>query len=373
MNNGVYPIKQRKGVPLMNQKGHRPFVHDTVLMALLAAFSLIMILYCAGEAWASIDHSSRQPAAPVGVIEKTREEEKHKEALEYYKMGEHYSKLGKVNEAIDEYRKALNLDPNLAEAHLNLGWSYALRKKDYDLALQETLEAIRLKPEFTIAYRNLWWIYRLQKNYDKALETLKKILSLEPDNPINYLNLGEAYIIDTKDIPRAITILRQGLDRDPNNFHILRKLGKAYEFDAQYDRALGQYEKALERNPSDPYTYLFMAVTLGKAGKASEIPPLMKKAIASIAEKLAMPVRWDLSLLKFYAGNISEEDLFAQGKLNPIHRCQALYYAGLKRIWEGNTSKGIEYLTECRSMGIDALAEYEYSRTELSLLKAKIP
>ena len=348
-----------------------PLANSTPLLAFLATASLIMVLCFARGAWASIDYSTRQPAAPVDAIARAQEEERQKEALELYKMGEHYSKLGKVDEAIEEYRKALNLDPNLAEAHLNLGWSYALRKRDYDLARQETLEAIRLKPQLTVAYRNLWWIYRLQKNYEKALETLKKILSLEPDNPINYLNLGEAYLIDTKEISRAIKILAQGLDRDPNNFHILRKLGKAYEFDAQYDRALAQYKKALVLRSTDPYTYLFMAVTLGKAGRASEIAPLMKKAMTSISEKLSMPARWDLSLLKFYAGDISEEDLFAQGKLNPIHRCQALYYAGLKRIWAGNTPKGIEYLTECRSMGIDALAEYEYSNTELLLLKDK--
>jgi len=342
-------------------------------MSLLAVPSLIMFLCLIRGVSASIDYLPKQPATPVDAIARTHEEEQRKEALELYKMGEHYSKLGKVDEAIEQYHKALTLDPNLSEAHLNLGWSYALKRRDYDLALQETLAAIRLKPEFTTAYRNLWWIYRLQKNYDKALETLKKIISIEPENPINYLNLGEAYLIDTKDISLAIQSLSKGLDRDPNDFHILRKLGKAYEFDKQYGRALAQYEKALTINSSDPYTYLFMAVTLGKAGRGSEIPPIMKKAIASIKEKLSIPARWDLTLLQFYAGDITEETLFAQGKLNPIHRCQALYYAGLKRIWEGNTPKGIEYLTECRSMGIDALSEYEYARTELSVLNTKTP
>jgi tetratricopeptide (TPR) repeat protein len=309
----------------------------------------------------------QSPEAP-DIIASQAAEEKRKEALEIYKLGERYSNQGRWDEAIKQYRKALNLDPDLAEAHLNLGWSYVMKRRDYDLALQETLEAIRLKPDLFLGYRNLWWIYRLQKRFDKALETLKKAIQLEPDNAINYLNLGDAYVNDVRDLHLAVQSYKKGLELDPNNFYIHRKLAKAYEFEKKYDLAIAEYNKAIKLMPADPYTFLFLAVTLGKAGKQKEIPPLMKRALQSVSENLRVSSRWDLDLLKFYAGDMSEEDLFSIAELKSINKCQALYYSGLKHIWEGKKSKGIKMLLECRSMGIDSLSEYEYSKTELFLL-----
>lgn len=310
----------------------------------------------------------QSPEAPDALASQTAEE-KRKDALEIYKLGEKYSNQGKLDKAIKQYRKALNLDPDLAEAHLNLGWSYALKRCEYDLALQETLEAIRLKPDLYLGYRNLWWIYRLQKKYDKALETLKKAIQLEPDNAINYLNLGDAYVNDVRDFHLAVQSYKKGLELDPNNFYIHRNLGKVYELESKYDLAIGEHNKAIKIMPKDPYNYIFLAVTLGKAGKQEEIPPLMNHALKYISENSGIPSsRWDINLLKFYAGDMSEEDIFSLAKLKSIHKCQALFYLGLKHIWEGKKSKGIEMLSECRSMGIDSLSEYEYSKTELFLL-----
>ena len=335
---------------------------------LIFNLDLILNLSSLPLAFASVEETTVQSPGASDIFASQELEEKRKEALKIYELGEKYSKQGKMDEAIKQYRKALNLDPDLAEAHLNLGWSYALKKKDYDLALQETLEAIRLKPNLIVGYRNLWWIYRLQKKYDKALETLKKVIQLEPDNAINYLNLGDTYVNDIINFRLAVQSYQKGLKLDPNNIYIHRKIGKAYEFEKKYDLAIAEYNKAIKLKPTDPYTYLFLAVTLGKADKQREIPPLMNQALKTISEILPVTSRWDFKLLKFFAGEISEKDLLSMGELNPIHKCQSLYYSGLKRIWEGKKSKGIEFLSECRSMGIDSLSEYEYSKTELYLL-----
>ncbi|MGA1790886.1 MAG: tetratricopeptide repeat protein [bacterium] len=348
---------------------------SSAFVILFSTFGLFLLLSFKGDpyALASVKKPDTHPQSPSDLIGKEEKEDRMERALEFYKLGEQYSQKGKVNEAIEEYRKALRMDPNFAEAHLNLGWSYALKKNDYGIALQETLEAIRLKPDLKVAYRNLWWIYRLQKNYEKALDTLKKIVQLEPDNAINYLNLGDAYVSDTRDFKLAVQSYKKGLDLDPNNIYIHRKLGKVYEFEKRYDLAIEEYKKAAQLRPMDPYTFLFWAVSLGKAGRQMEIPPIMKNAVKTISEGLSTSDRWDIDLLKYFAGEISESNLFAKARDFPIHRCQALYYSGLKHAWEGEKSKGIEFLTECQSMDIDALSEYEYSRTELYLLNKSKP
>jgi arylsulfatase A-like enzyme/Tfp pilus assembly protein PilF len=62
-------------------------------------------------------------------------------------LGIAYSRTSRQQKAIESYRKALQTDPQLAEAHLNLGYAYeALHKSS--LAAQEYQEACRLRTEF---------------------------------------------------------------------------------------------------------------------------------------------------------------------------------------------------------------------------------
>src|SRR5438552_12794381 len=61
---------------------------------------------------------------------------------------------GWLDEAIKEFEKAINLDPESAHAHDNLATVYA-EKKWYREALQEYLTAIRLDPESATGHYNL--------------------------------------------------------------------------------------------------------------------------------------------------------------------------------------------------------------------------
>jgi arylsulfatase A-like enzyme/Flp pilus assembly protein TadD len=62
-------------------------------------------------------------------------------------LGIAYSRIGREHKAIENYQRALKIDPGLAEAHLNLGYAYeGLHKAK--LAQQEYQEACRLRTEF---------------------------------------------------------------------------------------------------------------------------------------------------------------------------------------------------------------------------------
>ncbi|MDD5654007.1 MAG: tetratricopeptide repeat protein, partial [Candidatus Omnitrophica bacterium] len=67
-------------------------------------------------------------------------------ALSHYIMGTMYDKLGDLNQAIEEYRKALKSDDSNAIIHLNLAASY-IKNNELDKAIEELKVTVGLDPE----------------------------------------------------------------------------------------------------------------------------------------------------------------------------------------------------------------------------------
>ncbi len=72
----------------------------------------------------------------------------------YYNLANVLLKAGRVDEAIQNYRNAIHLDPNRFEAHYNLANTLS-RQGKLDEAIAQYAEVVRLKPDFADAYNNL--------------------------------------------------------------------------------------------------------------------------------------------------------------------------------------------------------------------------
>jgi TolB-like protein/Tfp pilus assembly protein PilF len=83
--------------------------------------------------------------------------------------------------------KALELDPDLAEAHLSLGIAL-LGSFDWANARSEINRALELNPNLALAYDSSAWLSTIFGRFDEAIEKEKKALELDPLNP--FLNLG---------------------------------------------------------------------------------------------------------------------------------------------------------------------------------------
>ena len=131
--------------------------------------------------------------------EPSEEQKKRQEALALFQSGVSLAQADKLEEALDAFRKAVELKPDLAEAHINLGL-LLYRQGKADEAEKALLKALELKPEEPKTKEALADIYfekakellQLDKT-DEALEKLKLSSGFNPNYPFTNYLLGYAY------------------------------------------------------------------------------------------------------------------------------------------------------------------------------------
>ncbi len=99
--------------------------------------------------------------------------------------------LGNFAQAAEEAQKAIELNPNDAEAWENLG--RANPKGDPNWAIEKFTRALELDPRLFSAHYGLGEIYLDQKNYGKAIEHYQEALKIIPSSLDAHINLGKAY------------------------------------------------------------------------------------------------------------------------------------------------------------------------------------
>jgi serine/threonine protein kinase/Flp pilus assembly protein TadD len=149
-----------------------------------------------------------------------------------------------LNEAEAASRKALELDPELAEAHAACGLAFAL-KQNFDQAQQEFEAAIRLDPKLYEAYYFYARTSFQRGELAKATELYEQAAKLNPDDY------------------QAVSLL----------VAIYHGLGRAAEAEAAQRRALHLTERHIDSHPDDPralYLGAGMLARMGDHGKSFE-------------------------------------------------------------------------------------------------------
>jgi Flp pilus assembly protein TadD len=154
-------------------------------------------------------------------------------------LGNTLRRRGRTGEAIAACRRALAIQPNHAQAHNHLG--AALTQSDPDEAVAHLSRAVALQPAFAEAHSNLGAALLQKGMPDEAVAACRRAVSLQPQNPEAHLNLGNAWAA-TASIDQAALCFRQALALSPTLALAHWSLGVMLLLQGDFQNGWAEYE-----------------------------------------------------------------------------------------------------------------------------------
>lgn len=185
--------------------------------------------------------------------------------------------LGKTDAAKTNFRKAIALDPNYAEAHNNFA-RFLLELGETEEALQEAKTAIRLLPGLALAHHNLGAIHARRDEIPEAVKRFKKANELRPNSPETLRMLGNV-LTKAKQYVEAEKVLQSSVDLENRNVDAWILLGQAQSSNAKDAEARKSFLKALEIAPDSPVANNRMALFLQTMGEFDEAEKYFRRSI----------------------------------------------------------------------------------------------
>ena len=142
----------------------------------------------------------------------------------------------KYKEAADSFKRALQLDPKLTVARINLGIAL-FNLPDLPGAQREEQAAIALTPDTAQPHYIIGLIAKTQNRQEEAIAAFQRVLKIDPNDVGTNVNLGQLFM-QQKKFSEALAVLRKALAVEPYNATALYNLGTALIRSG--DRAEGQ-------------------------------------------------------------------------------------------------------------------------------------
>lgn len=163
--------------------------------------------------------------------------------------GDKLYQKGKIDEAIEEFGKALLIDPSNINVHNSLGVCYGVLGI-YKKAFEEFKTAIRLDNNEIMAIYNAGLINLFMGNKDNALKFFLVAGRLGEDVFEVAFQTGRLYL-EMEKLSDAKNFLEKAATLRPSSGSVFRYLGECYTALKMKDQAILAYKKAIKLNPYD--------------------------------------------------------------------------------------------------------------------------
>jgi protein O-GlcNAc transferase len=167
---------------------------------------------------------------------------------------------GDLHQAEHFCKLVLKKQPNNAEVLSFLGIIY-VQLKNYDLAIQYIKKSLHFNPGNADAYLALGIVMQQKGLADEAITYYQKTISLNPSNSEAYNSLGNVFK-EKGFIDDAMNTYRKAIQIRPDFDEAYANLGNVLNFKAQYDEAIACFQKTIQLNPHHVQAYYGLITAL---------------------------------------------------------------------------------------------------------------
>ncbi|MGH9373008.1 MAG: tetratricopeptide repeat protein [Vicinamibacterales bacterium] len=175
-----------------------------------------------------------------------------------------------------EFREAIRLRPDFAEAHNNLGL-VLIQAGDDQAGIATLREAVRLRPDYADAHANLGAALT-PTAADEAIVELDKAVALAPMSVNALFNRAVAYGASARHgVAKEIEQLRTVIELAPTFARARLALGKALLRDGKPADAIAELEEGARLEPNSGEAHYQLGLALARAGRKEEAAAALRK------------------------------------------------------------------------------------------------
>jgi tetratricopeptide (TPR) repeat protein len=197
--------------------------------------------------------------------------------MAHYNLGILLKNQGRIEEAMEQYHKTIQINPNHYEALNNLGNVLAAKGR-LDEAIENYRQAIQINPNYREALNNLGNVLAAKGRFDEAIENYRKAIRINPNYAEALNNLGVT-LATRGQFDEAIENYRKAIRINPNYAEALDNLGVVLATKGRLDEAIENYRQSIQVNSNRPETFFHLGATLGQLGRTREAVAQYREAL----------------------------------------------------------------------------------------------
>ena len=257
----------------------------------LPRLAFALLLTCPDGTLVAQKAAGGQAGEPKSAAAEQSSAKRRAEAYYHFSLARNYEESGNFLNAVDEYKKAIQQDPQSPNLYIELANAY-LRNRQVNNAIREAESAVRVDPESLEAHRLLGSIYYgIVRNEDsprapasseylkKAIQEYQKICNLDNSDTNSLVVLSLLYRYDGQG-DKAVETAKRLLDKAPSSEAGLANLAQIYSEQGNTQEAINVFKKALEVNPNSPRILEQMAIAYEQVKDYPNAIQAYRKAMA---------------------------------------------------------------------------------------------
>ena len=170
-------------------------------------------------------------------------------AIPYAVRGDVYSQEDNLSAALNDYNKAIALDPANFEAYINRGVIY-FKTNQFEAAVQDYDLAATIKQDIPKLYLNRGTCLLKLNAYQKALSDFEKVYQAEPTNASAMSSAGLC-LYNLHRYQEALALYNKAMALDPDDFETLKNRGNTKAYLKDLKGSIEDYTTILLSNPND--------------------------------------------------------------------------------------------------------------------------